>query len=48
MFRRLKHESEKTLYDIIHEVVVTLNHSRNSSATNMLPREALTPENVIR
>ena len=48
MFRRLKHEPDKTWYQIIHEVLVTLNYIRKSSATNMIPNEARKPENLIK
>ena len=48
MFRRLKHEPDKTLYQIIHEVLVTLNYIRKSSATDMIPNETRKPENLIK
>ena len=47
-FKRWKHEPDKTLYEIIHEVLVTLNYIRKSSATGLTPAEARKPENWIK
>jgi hypothetical protein len=48
IFKRLKYEPNKTWYQIIHEVLITLNYIRKSSATNMIPNEARKPENYIK
>ena len=48
MFKRLKHELDKTWCQIIHEILVTLNYIRKSSATGLTPAEARKPENLIR
>ena len=48
IFKRLKSEPDKTWYQIIHEVLITLNYIRKSSATNMIPNEARKPENFIK
>jgi hypothetical protein len=48
MFKRLKHEPDKTWYQIIHEILVTLNYIRKSSATGLTPAEARKPENLIK
>ncbi len=48
MFKRLKHEPDKTWYQIIHEILVTLNYIRKSSAPGLTPAEAREPENLIK
>ena len=48
MLRRLKPEPDKTWYQITHDVLVTLNHIRKSSATGLTPVEARKPENLIK
>ena len=40
IFKRLKHQPNKTWYEIIHECLVVLNYIRKSSSTNMIPNEA--------
>ena len=44
MFKRLKHEPNKTWYQIIHEILMTLNYIRKSSATGLTPAEARKPD----
>ena len=45
IFKRLKHEPDKTWYEIIHECLVVLNYIRKSSATGFIPNEARKKEN---
>ena len=48
IFRRLKKEPEKSWYEILHEVLVTLNYDRKSSVTKMTPADAKDPKNAIK
>ena len=48
IFKRLKHEPNKTWYEIIHECLVVLNYIRKSSATGFTPIEARKPENWMK
>ena len=45
IFKRLKHEPNKTWYEIIHECLVVLNYMRKSTATGFIPNEARKKEN---
>ena len=45
IFKRLKHEPEKTWYEIVHQCLVVLNYIRKSSATGFIPNEARKKEN---
>ena len=45
IFKRLKHEPNKTWYEIIHECLVVLNYMRKSTATGLVPNEARKKEN---
>ena len=48
MFKRLKHEPDKTWYEIIHECLVVLNYMRKSRATGFIPIDARKPENWMK
>ena len=45
IYKRLKHEVNKTWYEIIHECLVVLNYIRKSSSTNIIPNEARKKDN---
>ena len=45
IFKRLKHEPEKTWYEIIHTCLVVLNYIRKNSSTGLTPHEARKKEN---
>ena len=45
IFKRLKHEPDKTWYEIIHECLVVLNYMRKRTATGFIPNEARKKEN---
>ena len=45
IFKRLKHEPDKTWYEIIHECLVVLNYMRKSTATGFIPNEARKKDN---
>ena len=40
IFKRLKHEPDKTQYAVIHECLVVLNYIRKSTATGFIPNDA--------
>ena len=48
IFRRLKHEPDQTLYEMIHQCLVVLNYIRKSSATDFTPIEARKPEQLMK
>ena len=47
IFKRLKYETDKTWYEIIHECLVVLNYMRKSTATGFIPNEARKKENWL-
>ena len=48
LYKRMKHETDKPWYQLVHEILVVLNYMRKSRAHGLTPKEARDPKNLTK
>ena len=48
LYKRMKRETTRPWYELVHEILFVLNYMRKHSAHGMTPKEARTPENYVK
>jgi uncharacterized membrane protein (UPF0127 family) len=48
LYKRMKHETTRPWYELVHEILFVINYMRKHSAHGMTPKEARKPENYMK